>query len=349
MQYVNYEEVSLYKDGRLIKWPRVVGVAWEKAQKVADLWGYSTLAPSHLEGFVSFSKVQRRGDVDVGLADQDAPLAVNAVKAVQEAMSKSGFNCVGPSDRVVKSTRGWCVYNQDGDLLRHDLVHEHKTPGSGLWSTEVRCVNVRCLAGLEAARKRCRKEVLAFWELMQEAGADPRWSGRILVLVWLKDDRKTFEVRGDIFTPARGWSGLFGWRGGASVVASMTPRTDQQAARQPEVQAARQPAGGQPRRRAARHGRKPPWSEVEPSLFPSHNHKLYGLRPRTKVARVLQVFAKAKRENKHCKEKLQGWFGDGSLGFREGRDYGKGSSTESGGPETWVATLPACKKIYELS
>ena len=120
-------------------------------------------------------------------------LAVGVCKEIDKILTHKGYAKVGPSDhRPVKSARGagHLVHGDDGNVLQHDLVLEQKSLKPGLWSTEVRCANVYSMAGLEAARKRCRKECEKFWELMQAAGSDSRWVGRILILVWLNDDRK---------------------------------------------------------------------------------------------------------------------------------------------------------------
>ena len=50
---------------------------------------------------------------------------------------------------------------------------------------------------------------------------EARWLGRILVIVWLKDDRESIDVRADIYTEAEGWRSLFGWPGGAVSVSSL--------------------------------------------------------------------------------------------------------------------------------
>ena len=56
---------------------------------------------------------------------------------------------------------------------------------------------------------------------MVEAGLAARWLGRILVIAWLKDDRKSVDGRADIYTEATGWRSLFGWPGGAVSVSSL--------------------------------------------------------------------------------------------------------------------------------
>ena len=292
---------------------------------------------------MSFSGVEERGNVDVEVKDVDAALAVAVCKDIDKILIQKGLAQVGPSDRPVKSARGagHFVYDEDGKLLVHDLVLQQNTRKTGLWSTEVRCANVYALAGLQAARKRCRKECEKFWELMQAAGCDSRWAGRMLILVWLNDDRKHFSVRADVFTPLDGWRGLFGWSGATAVIAPTVAIAPQRVAVAAKAVAA-------PRGRPGRLPQKRPWSELSSSLFPPDNHELYALTPRSKVARVLDVLKGAGRENKHCKEKLESWFPDGCVGFREGRDYGKGPSSAHGGRETWVANLAACKKIHEL-
>ena len=81
-QCADYEAVALWKSGTRIAWPRVVGVAVEKAFKVADAsHGVGALGPDDLGGFVLFNYVKWRGDVEVGLKAFDAPLAVEADQA----------------------------------------------------------------------------------------------------------------------------------------------------------------------------------------------------------------------------------------------------------------------------
>ena len=76
-----------------------------------------------------------------------------------------------------------------------------------------------------AARENHRKKAWDFWKTFVEAGADSRWVGRLLILVWLKDNRADFDVRGDELAKDGGWRSLFGWPGGSiSVPAASVAR-----------------------------------------------------------------------------------------------------------------------------
>ena len=76
---------------RSIHWPRVVGTAYEKAQKAADDVGAGFLRESHLHGSVRYTGVKYRGDIDVGLTPADAALAVAVVKEITLTMTQLGF------------------------------------------------------------------------------------------------------------------------------------------------------------------------------------------------------------------------------------------------------------------
>ena len=346
---VDYESTALRKGGRPIAWPRVVGVGVEKAFKAADqTLGVGCLEAHHLDGFVTFFQVERRGEVNVTLKEADATLAVQVAKEVTKKMTSLGFARVGLSDSPARGVNGKFAYSDDGDRLSHDLIYE-KVPVAGLWSTEVRTVNAHAYAGLLAARGRNQTDAKKWWNDFKAAGLDKRWSGRILVLAWLKDDRQNFDVRGDIYTDASGWRPLFGWPGGvASVIPAQLPTV--QPAQPARLQATRaQPkasslsssssSSGQNQR-----GQKRPWAEVEAFLFVPPQHKLHALAPRQKVARVPDLYDKARKaDKKHIKENLQRWL---KVGFKEDRDYGKGPASANGGPSAWVANQRACAMIW---
>ena len=100
-------------------------------------------------------------------------------------------------------------------------------------------------------------------------------------------------MKAEVFTPLDGWRGLFGWSGATALIAPIVAIAPQRVAVAAKVVAA-------PRGRPGRPGRLPqkrPWSELESFLFPPDNHELYGLTPRRKVARVLDVL---KGVGPHC-------------------------------------------------
>jgi hypothetical protein len=114
----------LCNGSRPIDWPRVVGAAYKKAQKVADDVGAGWLGESHLGGSVWFTDVKYREDIDVGLTPADAARTVAVVKEIALKMVQLGFSRVGPSDRRAKDSRGRVVRDAEGKLLSHDLVYE---------------------------------------------------------------------------------------------------------------------------------------------------------------------------------------------------------------------------------
>ena len=168
---VDYKQMCLSKGGRCIDWPRVVGTAYEKAQKKADDVGVTWLNEGHLGGLVRFTGVKYRGDIDVALQKSDQALAVAIVKEIHVQMSRAGFSRVGLADRPAKDSRGWLLRNADGKLLSHDLVYEC-SPVPGSWSTEVRCANIHDWSGLAATRNNQRESALRFWKTMVDAGME---------------------------------------------------------------------------------------------------------------------------------------------------------------------------------
>ena len=346
-QCADYEAVALWKSGTRILWPRVVGVAVEKAFKVADAsHGVGALGPDDLGGFVLFNYVKWRGDVEVGLKAFDAPLAVEAAQRITTTMTRLGFARVGPSDTPVRDRHGRFVYDECGSQLFHDLVYE-RPPAAGVWSAEIRCANAHAYQGLVAARANQQRSAQAFWSTAQRAGARSSWNGRILILVWLQDNRKAIDVRCDVYTDDLGWRPLFGWPGAPVSMRAITPSA--QPATLPPAPRAAPKAALRPRRGAvARRPQKRPWAEVESTFFFPAGHKLYALCPRAKVARLTDVFAQLTKDKCHIGEKLSSWFGGGRLGHLEGRDYGKGPSSANGGKKTWVATQRTCEKVWSM-
>ena len=149
---VDYEKAGLCKGGSRIDWPRVVGTAYEKAEKIADDVGAGWLRDDHLDGVVRFTGVKYRGDIDVALKASDQALAVAIVKEIHVQMSQAGFSRVGLADRPAKDSRGWLLRDAEGKLLSHDLVYE-RLPAPGCWNIEARCANVHNLDGFSRRAK----------------------------------------------------------------------------------------------------------------------------------------------------------------------------------------------------
>ena len=171
---VDYEVANLRKGGQIIGWPRVVGVAVEKGFKLADAGlGTSFLVAGDLDGYVYFSGIERRGEVNVALKAADATLATQIAQDISRHMTSLGYARVGLSDNPARDSRGRFVYDDDGRKLFHDLVYEEPSIAQ-VWSVEVKCVNAHVFSGLLAARERHRKGALSFWSTFTNAGADAR-------------------------------------------------------------------------------------------------------------------------------------------------------------------------------
>ena len=93
----DYEQAPfLKKDGRVIRWPRVTGVAVEQALKLAEelgVWGLTAqLLMDHCQGVVRFAGVEgRRGQVSVKLKDTDASLGITVVQKLAQLMHSRGL------------------------------------------------------------------------------------------------------------------------------------------------------------------------------------------------------------------------------------------------------------------
>ena len=258
-------------------------------------------------------------------------------------MTELGFARVGPSDSAARNIHGRFVFDDNGAKLCHDLVYE-RSPAGGVWSTEVRCANAHKVEGLTAARRNQRNSAESFWKTFRDAGAHRQWLGRILLLVWLKDDRVNFDVRGDVYTDVAGWRPLFGWPG-ASASLSSSPTSS------PAVSASSSSSRSQNRQQQTHEkNAKRKWSDVSGKFFPDDDggHKLSALAPKTKVARVTLVLQEARAERNHIGEKLPSLFGDRRKGFHEGRGWGKGPSSANGGVRSWVANERCCEKIWAI-
>ncbi len=181
---------------------------------------------------------------------------------------------------------------------------------------EIRCANAHAYQGLVAARANRQRSAQAFWSTAQRAGAHSSRNGRILILVWLQDNRKANNVRCDVYTDDLGWRPLFGWPGAPVSMRAITPSA--QPATLPPAPRAAPKAALRPRRGAvARRPQKRPWAEVESTFFPV-GHRLHALCPRAKVARLTDVFAQLTKDKCHIGEKLSSWFGGGRLGYLDG-------------------------------
>ena len=166
-----------------------------------------------------------------------------------------------------------------------------------------------------------------------------RWRGRILVIAWLRDDRKSVSLFADMFTPSAGWTQLFGRQPAcrpapATVVA---PRLITRA--KPKAKAAATAMATANERTTSRQQplaqtRKRPWADVEKELFPRETSPgaRKALRPRVAVARVGEVVLKAGRGEsvtRHLNEKLLKSWNLERQGWKRGRDWGKGDEGHS--------------------
>ena len=332
---MDYERVKLYVDGDLVKWPRVVGAGWEKAAKLSDSYGPWGVTDDDVKQ-VTFFHVDSRGEVEVALTTQDKALALGINKAIHKMLHTFGLMRVGAPDQRMRNTKKGFVKDENGKVLSHDLVVQ-KIGVNGLWSVEVKCVNRTTYKGLLEARKSHRKRALKFWKRIGETQRPDDWKGRLLVLVWLHDDRNSFSVKVDIYDNEKNdWLGLYGWQG-----------------QDPNIDTALAPPKHVTELDTARsQNRKRLWADVESELFPDPSTPegkkiaLFALRPKTQVCRATDAFHKARLPNLHIKQDLQCWARANRPRWVLGKDYDKVAPAPCGGPAIWCVARHVAQYVY---
>jgi hypothetical protein len=195
---MDYDGANLSAEGSgRVNWPRVVGAGWEKAAKLSDTYGPWGVNYDDVK-YVTFYHVERRGTVDVALSTLDKTLCLNVNKGIQRMLQKYDLFRVGAPNQRLRNRQNVFVKDDDGNVFSHDLVVQ-KIGVDGLWSVEVKCVNRSSAAGFLKARASQRWRALKLWRRIGETPRPDAWKGRLLVLVWLHDNRATFDIKVDIY------------------------------------------------------------------------------------------------------------------------------------------------------
>ena len=345
---VDYEAVELVKDGERIKWPRVIGAAWEKAAKIAETRGAWGLTSDDLGGSVTFHGVHRRGVVDVQLKAADSALAVKVNAEIHALLHKLSLARVGPPDQHLQGRNGQFVRDEAGRPLTHDLVVQ-QVGATGLWSVEVKCVSRTHYSGLCKARVAHHARALKLWQRVPDLQSPDLWKGRLLVIVWVRDDRASFCVKVDAYPRNQAeWFGLHGWSGGTPS-AGLEPSPAAGSARQPEEPQPSPPAGVATRPR----GQKRPWDEVSKDLFPdasvgSGRRAVFAFQPRAQVCRATEAFAAANLPKTHVGQDLKCWAERHKPAWRMDVDFGKACPHPTGGPSVWCVNGRVAKDLYAM-
>ena len=208
--------------------------------------------------------------------------------------------------------------------------------------------------GLMKARRSQQKQALKLWEHIGETKRSDAWKGRLLVLVWLHDNRVTFDIKVDIFERSQSkWLGLHGWQGptpkpvvvlapdggdGESVPAAASTQATQ---RGQDQNAMIEPQAAQ---RGHGQKRKRPWIDVEKELFPDpespggKRSALFAFRPKSQVCVATEVFRKAGLSKLHIGQDLSRWAKLDRPKWVLDKEYGKAA------PGVWRTRCLVCEQ-----
>ena len=338
---VDYESVPLYKDEDRIAWPRVVGLGWEKAVKASDVVGPWGLTEADLGGGVTLCGVKHRGTVQVSLTKKDCVLVVSINKAIHSFFDEYKLVRVGAPDQNLRSPKGTYLLDEKGKRYAHDLVVQ-RVGSSRRWSVEVKVINRTHFKGLLKARGFKQKDALKLYKRLPETAESDRWMGRMLIMVWARDDRVNFSLKVDLYPEAQQeWIGFHGWQGVAAPVCGL-----QQQRPTPPPKETPKEEKTSPQPAAHMRGQKREWVDVEKELFPEAKKRQFFAFKGQQVCRATEAFNAAKLPKLHIAQDLKCWAKKDNPRWYLDTDFGQAAPHPAGGPQVWCVTRRVAHFLY---
>ena len=282
MPPLNYKQVSLFKDGRVVDSFRMTGVVVEIALKKSKLVGATALRPEHLPDQITL-RLDGRGEKDIMVFEENRILAVVVAKALRAKLHTQGFEIQGAK------------------VDKHDLVIEQVVDANGnvpsalhpagLISVEIKLRRIHSQAGREKVRLALRQECEAacgWWQAIASQ-AQSKFCGRMILLVEFGSNGADFVTRADLKLIGKDteFKGLWGWQGSRASLAQARTGSSSSSSQPVLVrsQSVMSPTG------------KRPWTEIKAKL-------VFRREQRKQVASVPCMYQLMGKGHGHVGEKI---------------------------------------------
>ena len=280
MPPLDYHTDSLKAQGRDVDSFCVSGLLAEDALVASLQHGPVALAEKHL-GQEVVVNLDRRGRCPVKVLDENRRLAVRVAKTVRADLHKHGLELKrakvpvrGPGGRRLGDHDMIAQVVMNSDLSLPD----ERTP-SGLLSGELRCRRLWSESGRNVFRTASHKEAdleLPWWQncLRADASANPKWSGRFIVLCCVDQACNNIATYCDVRLREHDqYKGLWGWRGSGRMLTGASASVPR-ALPPPPMPAAKAQAKAKAKAQAKASPRRRTWEDFNADLQRMSSYRL---------------------------------------------------------------------------